>query len=179
MLRAERVGRFDRQVAGTASRISTRMRLTASHSPQPMPMRIRVGIVRASSGRPLSKKSEAAAASARAFSSRLLSGCRQRDALAMADEERDAELILELLDVPAQRWLRDVQPLGGLGHAGFFGDGDERAQVAEIHGRRILYQIRMARGSKMYWTELRRKAQGNAVNSPRRAAFSRYWCQPP
>jgi hypothetical protein len=53
----------------------------------------------------------------------------------MTDKQRDAELILELLDMPAQWWLRDVEPLGGLGHAGLFRDGDERAQVAEIHGR--------------------------------------------
>ena len=70
----------------------------------------------------------------------------------MAEEERDAELVLQLADVAAERRLRDVQPFRRPRHARLFGDGDERAKVPEIHGRRILYQIRMAVFRKMYWT---------------------------
>ena len=52
----------------------------------------------------------------------------------MADEERDAEFLLELPDVPAERRLGDVQAGRGLSDARFRGNSDERAQVAEVHG---------------------------------------------
>jgi hypothetical protein len=67
----------------------------------------------------------------------LTAGFGDRHALTMADEQRDAELFLQLSDVAAQRRLRDVQPFGRSRHAGFFGDGDECAEVAEIHGGRF------------------------------------------
>jgi hypothetical protein len=78
-------------------------------------------------------------------------GVGQGDALAVPDKQRDSKLVFKLLDVPAQRGLRDMETLGSLGDAGLFRDGDECAQVTEIHGRG-LYQICMAPGSKMYWT---------------------------
>jgi hypothetical protein len=44
-----------------------------------------------------------------------------------------------------------VEALGGLGDTGLFRNGDECAQMTEIHGRG-LYQICMEREPKMYWT---------------------------
>jgi hypothetical protein len=40
-----------------------------------------------------------------------------------------AEIFLELLDLPAERRLGDVQPLGSPGEIPFFRHGDEVSQV--------------------------------------------------
>jgi hypothetical protein len=48
-------------------------------------------------------------------------------------EQRRPELALEVADLPTQWRLRDVQPLGGAAEVQFFGDGDEVAEVAELH----------------------------------------------
>ena len=77
----------------------------------------------------------------------------ERDALPMADEQGKAELILELLNVPAQWGLGDVKAFGGLGHAQGVGDRDERAYVPEVHERRDSIPVRHGPTSKMYWTE--------------------------
>ena len=48
-----------------------------------------------------------------------------------AVDELHAELALELLDLPAQRRLGHVQPLGGPPEVQFLGDGDEAGQPGE------------------------------------------------
>jgi hypothetical protein len=53
---------------------------------------------------------------------KLTSGLGERDALPVPHEQRKAELVLELLDVPAQRGLGDVKALGRLRHAQGVGD---------------------------------------------------------
>ncbi|MGC4071109.1 MAG: hypothetical protein QM760_01040 [Nibricoccus sp.] len=56
-----------------------------------------------------------------------------------AHDQPRAQLILQLLDLPAQRRLRDVQQLGGTGEVALAGDGDEVAELArvpsEVHAR--------------------------------------------
>src|SRR6266576_2270055 len=48
-------------------------------------------------------------------------------------EERNAELILEVANLPAQRRLRNVQPRGSPSHILFLGDGHEVTKVSEFH----------------------------------------------
>ena len=73
----------------------------------------------------------------------LAAGVGERHAVAMPHEQADAQLFFELADVPAQRWLGNMEALGRLGDARFVGDRDEGAQMSEIHGGQILYQIRI------------------------------------
>jgi len=47
-------------------------------------------------------------------------------------EQGDAELFLELHDLPAQGRLRDVQRLGGAADIAGFGDGNEIADLAQV-----------------------------------------------
>jgi hypothetical protein len=53
-----------------------------------------------------------------------------------AGEELDAELTLQLLDLPAERRLGDVESLRGAGEVTLFRDGDERASESELQHRR-------------------------------------------
>ncbi len=55
----------------------------------------------------------------------------ERDRSGGAVDELHAELVLELLDLPAQRRLRHVQPLGGAAEVQFLRDGDETRQPGE------------------------------------------------
>ena len=55
----------------------------------------------------------------------------QRDRARGAVDQLHTELALELLDLPAQRWLRHVQALGGAAEVQLFGDGDEARQPGE------------------------------------------------
>ena len=48
-------------------------------------------------------------------------------------EQRHAQLILQVADLPAQRRLRDVQPRRRARDVLFFGDSDEISQVAKFH----------------------------------------------
>src|SRR4051794_31478973 len=57
----------------------------------------------------------------------------QRDAALRAVEEPDAELLLELADLLADRRLGDVEPLRGAAEVQLFGDGDEVPEMAEFH----------------------------------------------
>ena len=75
------------------------------------------------------------------FFEELAADLSEGDAQSMTAEELDPKLIFELMDVATERWLRDVQPLGGFRDARFFGDCDERPHVTKIHGAAILYQI--------------------------------------
>ena len=62
-----------------------------------------------------------------------LAGGRELDAARGAVEQRLAELGLEAADLLRERRLRDVQPLGGAAEVPLLGDGDEVAQVPELH----------------------------------------------
>jgi hypothetical protein len=68
----------------------------------------------------------------------------QRDPMPMAKEEREAEFFLELMDVTAERRLRDVKAFGSLGDTQGVRHGNEGLYVPKVHGGGILYQIRMA-----------------------------------
>jgi hypothetical protein len=46
-----------------------------------------------------------------------------------------AQLLLQRLDLLAQRRLRDAQHLGGAAKVQLFGDGDEVAQMTQFHDR--------------------------------------------
>jgi hypothetical protein len=70
----------------------------------------------------------------------------------MAKEECQAKLFLELMYVAAERRLGDVKAFGGFRHAESVGDGDECLYVPKVQSAGILYQIRMSRVEKMYWT---------------------------
>ena len=50
-----------------------------------------------------------------------------------AVEQRHPELVLERLDLGAQRRLADVQPLGGPGQVADLGDHREAAQLVKLH----------------------------------------------
>ena len=56
-----------------------------------------------------------------------LAGRRERHPGRAAFEQLHAELVLERLDLGAQRGLAQVQPLGGPGEMAGFGDGDKAA----------------------------------------------------
>jgi hypothetical protein len=51
----------------------------------------------------------------------------------MAHKEDDTQLLLQLMDVSAEGWLRDVQALGRFGHAQSFSHGDEGLHSSQIH----------------------------------------------
>lgn len=57
----------------------------------------------------------------------------ETDGLRTALEKRDAEVILEIAHLTADGGLSDVQAGGGAGDILLFGDGDEVAEVAELH----------------------------------------------
>jgi hypothetical protein len=56
-------------------------------------------------------------------------GLGQLDAPA-ADEQLHAQLTLERLDLEAERWLGDAQPLGRPAEVQLLGDGDEVAKMS-------------------------------------------------
>jgi hypothetical protein len=58
--------------------------------------------------------------------------CGQAHVVGRALDELDAELALELAHGLRHRLLAYEQPLGRAGEAQLFGDGDERAQLAEV-----------------------------------------------
>jgi hypothetical protein len=59
-------------------------------------------------------------------------GLGQLDAPA-ADEQLHAQLPLQGLDLGAERWLGDAQPLGGSAEVQLLGDGDEVAKMSKLH----------------------------------------------
>ena len=67
-----------------------------------------------------------------------LAGGRELDAARGPVQQRLAELGLEAADLLRERRLRDVQALGGAAEVPLLGDGDEVAQVSELHGRRFI-----------------------------------------
>ncbi len=55
--------------------------------------------------------------------------------LALSLEKLHAEVLLPQLDLMRQRGLREIQPGGGAGEISRFGQGDERAELADVgHG---------------------------------------------
>jgi hypothetical protein len=61
----------------------------------------------------------------------------QHDARARPLEERDADFLLELTNMPTQGRLRDMQSLRSPCEVQLLGDGDEGAQMAEVHRGRL------------------------------------------
>jgi hypothetical protein len=55
---------------------------------------------------------------------------------AHALEQRRAQLLLDQTDAPADRRLRAVEPAGGAGEAAELGDGDEGADLVDVHDDR-------------------------------------------
>ena len=55
------------------------------------------------------------------------------DAVAAAQEEGEAQLLFELLDLPADGGLRHTQTAACPAQAQFLGDGDERLNVPNFH----------------------------------------------
>src|SRR5262249_26994533 len=74
------------------------------------------------------------------------------DAAAAALEERLAELVLERLNLPAERRLRDAEPLGGARDVLLLGHGDEVVELLEAHRCRSCRSSPPASRSKGYWT---------------------------
>jgi hypothetical protein len=52
----------------------------------------------------------------------------------VAQEEYNAQVRLQLLDLPAQRWLGNVQLLRGLAEIEVFRDGEKVTDVTQFHG---------------------------------------------
>ena len=63
-----------------------------------------------------------------------LAGGREPHAMLVAIEQPGADVGLQPLHRHAQRRLRDVQPLRGAAKAALLGDGDELAELAQVHG---------------------------------------------
>ena len=63
---------------------------------------------------------------------------RELDAARRAVQQRHAELGLEPPDLLRERRLGHVQALGGAAEVAFLGDGDERAQEADLHALRFI-----------------------------------------
>ena len=70
-----------------------------------------------------------------------LAGGSELDAAGGAVEQRLAELGLEAADLLRERRLRDVQPRSGAAEVPLLGDGDEVAQVPELHGSGLAIHI--------------------------------------
>ena len=58
---------------------------------------------------------------------------RQLDAAARAPEHLDPELLLQPADLLGDGRLAQVQLLAGLGQRAVLGDGDDRAEVTQLH----------------------------------------------
>ena len=63
-----------------------------------------------------------------------LPGRRERDVVAVAVQQEHAEFFFELMNLHAQRGLRDVQAFGGLAEVQFLRGRHKIADVAEFHG---------------------------------------------
>jgi hypothetical protein len=61
-----------------------------------------------------------------------LAGGGQADGARAAVDELGAELVLEVLDLPTERRLRDVEALRGPTEVALLGQGHERAQVTQL-----------------------------------------------
>ena len=70
----------------------------------------------------------------------LAGGC-ELDAARGPVQQRLAELGLEAADLLGEGRLRDVQALGGAAEVPFLGDGDEVAQLSQIHAATYIEYI--------------------------------------
>ena len=61
-------------------------------------------------------------------------GLGQLDVAPAAQEQRDAEVVLELLDAPADMRLGDAELLGGMAKMQALGQRDESPDLLEFHG---------------------------------------------
>src|SRR5947208_6197791 len=58
----------------------------------------------------------------------------QLDAASAADHQLSADLVLQVPDLTTERRLRRVQsPLGRHRHTALLGDGDEKAEMSQLH----------------------------------------------
>ena len=64
----------------------------------------------------------------------------QLHAPVVAYEEPHTQLLFQLMDLAAEGWLRNVQPLSSLTEVEGVSDGDKVADMTEFHSGRILYQ---------------------------------------
>ena len=62
-----------------------------------------------------------------------LSRVGQVGAVRRAPEQRHAELFFQVVDLPGQRRLRDVEPLGRPRERMLLGNRDERPEIFEVH----------------------------------------------
>src|SRR5689334_3997168 len=76
----------------------------------------------------------------------------EHDAAAAALEQRLAELVLERLDLTAQRRLRDAESLGCARDVLLLRHGDEVLQLLQAHRRRSCRSLGQASSPKRYWT---------------------------
>ena len=61
-------------------------------------------------------------------------GIRELDAARAADQQLRANLIFQVSDLTAERWLGRMQPpLGGDRQAALLGDGDEIPKMPQLH----------------------------------------------
>ena len=66
----------------------------------------------------------------------LAAGRVSRTERVLRSNKRRPQLALEVFDRAAQRWLRDVQPVGCSAEVEFLGDGEERLQLCRHPWRR-------------------------------------------
>ena len=123
---------------------STRTLLTTSQRPQairseayPYPRARRPWPPRRNPTPPLPGSVPSRAAAARRLSARPRS---------MADEQSNPKLLFELMEMPAEGRLRDVEALCGFRDAQRIRHGDERADVTKVHGAEPIPDL-LSRGS--------------------------------
>ena len=61
------------------------------------------------------------------------------DTVRAPEKQLDADFLLELLNLTAERWLRDVQLPRGSREAQFLGNSHERPEMAKRHRSRALF----------------------------------------
>ena len=59
-------------------------------------------------------------------------GFGERDRTAVPDQKLRPQLLFQFTDLPAERWLRDVQAFGRAGKIPLGRDGNEIAQVSDV-----------------------------------------------
>ncbi len=96
------------------------------------------------------------------FSQKNATGLGEPHGLRAVVEQRHAQFIFEVANLPAQWWLRNAKPRGCACHVLFFSDGDEIAQVAQFHS---------AQHTELIWLA---KQQGISL-SPRREDMLDAW----
>src|SRR5688572_18987691 len=82
-------------------------------------------------------------------------GVGQFHAARLAAEQLHLQLLFQRADLHAERRLLDAQPLGGPGHVLFFSNGNEIAQVSQLH---MPYVSNIAYQLTIYFTRISEKA---------------------